>query len=102
MLYARLGNTGLLISKLAFGAMTFGSTKGPMASVAKVNEKGADELVGQALDAGVNFFNTADVYSGGQSEQILSLIHISWLRSDRLSVPIPQHGISQSRSRGAT
>jgi aryl-alcohol dehydrogenase-like predicted oxidoreductase len=72
MLYARLGNTGLLISKLAFGAMTFGSTKGPMASVAKVNEKGADELVGQALDAGVNFFNTADVYSGGQSEQILA------------------------------
>jgi aryl-alcohol dehydrogenase-like predicted oxidoreductase len=52
--------------------MTFGSTKGSMASVAKVNKKGADELVGQALDAGVNFLNTADVYSGGQSEQLLA------------------------------
>jgi aryl-alcohol dehydrogenase-like predicted oxidoreductase len=72
MLYARLGNTGLLVSKLAFGAMTFGSNEGPMASVAKVDQKGANEMVGKALDAGVNFFNTADAYTGGQSEQMLA------------------------------
>ncbi len=73
MLYARLGNTGLLVSKLALGAMTFGSVEGPMASVAKVGQKGADEIVGKALDAGVNFFNTADAYTGGQSEQMLAM-----------------------------
>jgi aryl-alcohol dehydrogenase-like predicted oxidoreductase len=72
MLYARLGNTGLLVSKLALGAMTFGSAEGPMASVSKVGQKGADEMVGKALDAGVNFFNTADAYTGGQSEQMLA------------------------------
>jgi len=72
MLYARLGNTGLLVSKLALGAMTFGSAEGPMASVSKVGQKGADEMVGKGLDAGVNFFNTADAYTGGQSEQMLA------------------------------
>jgi hypothetical protein len=72
MLYARLGKTGLLVSKLAFGAMTFGSTEGPMAAVSKVGQKGADEMVGKVLDAGVNFFNTADAYTGGQSEQMLA------------------------------
>ena len=72
MLYARLGNTGLLVSKLALGAMTFGSSEGPMASVSKVGQKGADEMVSKALDAGVNFFNTADAYTGGQSEQMLA------------------------------
>ncbi len=71
MLYSRLGNTGLLVSKLAFGAMTFGAAEGPMAAIAKVDQQGANQLVAKALDAGVNFFNTADAYSGGQSEQML-------------------------------
>jgi aryl-alcohol dehydrogenase-like predicted oxidoreductase len=71
MRYARLGDTGLLVSKLAFGAMTFGSGKGPMAAVSKVDQPGANELVGRSIDAGVNFFNTADAYTGGQSEEML-------------------------------
>jgi aryl-alcohol dehydrogenase-like predicted oxidoreductase len=71
MQYTRLGNSGLLVSRLAFGAMTFGAVKGPMASVAKVDQAGADQLVGRALDAGINFFNTADAYAGGQAEQML-------------------------------
>ncbi|HLY42062.1 MAG TPA: aldo/keto reductase [Terracidiphilus sp.] len=71
MHFARLGNTGLLVSKLAFGAMTFGSTEGPMAAVAKLDQGSADKLVGAALEAGINFFNTADAYAGGQSETML-------------------------------
>ena len=71
MLYSRLDNTGLLVSRLAFGGMTFGAAEGPMSAVAKVDQQGANQLVAKALDAGVNFFNTADAYSGGQSEQIL-------------------------------
>lgn len=72
MRYARLGDTGLIVSKLALGAMTFGEGKGGFAaSVYKVDQAGADRLVSQALDAGVNYFNTADAYAGGQSEQML-------------------------------
>ncbi|HTB98605.1 MAG TPA: aldo/keto reductase [Terracidiphilus sp.] len=72
MHYARLGNTGLLVSKLAFGAMTFGAGEGVMASIAKMNQAAADRLVAASIENGVNFFNTADAYTGGQSESMLA------------------------------
>jgi aryl-alcohol dehydrogenase-like predicted oxidoreductase len=73
MQYNRLGNTGLIVSRLAFGAMTFGSAEGTVfAAISKVNQQLANELVAKALDAGINHFNTADVYTGGQSEQFLA------------------------------
>jgi len=51
--------------------MTFGTGDGIFATISKVNQDLAVELVAKALDAGVNFFNTADVYTGGQSEELL-------------------------------
>jgi aryl-alcohol dehydrogenase-like predicted oxidoreductase len=71
MQYTRMGDTGLVVSRLAFGAMTFGSSPGIFASVSKVGADLADQLVNKAIDAGINFFNSADVYTGGQSEQML-------------------------------
>jgi len=71
MQYIRLGDTGLVVSRLAFGSMTFGDPVGPFASVYKVNQSGADALVGRAIDSGINFFNSADVYAGGESERML-------------------------------
>lgn len=72
MQYARLGDTGLLVSRLAFGSMTFGSVRqGPFASVTKVDQAGANDLVARAIDGGINYFNSADVYAGGESELIL-------------------------------
>jgi aryl-alcohol dehydrogenase-like predicted oxidoreductase len=71
MQYGRLGNTGLVVSRLAFGAMTFGFSKGVFASVAKVSQELAGQLVQKSIDSGINFFNTADVYTDGQSEEIL-------------------------------
>lgn len=71
MQYARLGNTGLIVSRFAFGAMTFGEGTGMFASISKVGPALADEMVGKTLDAGINHFNTADGYTAGQSEQIL-------------------------------
>lgn len=71
MQYATLGNTGLLVSRLAFGAMTFTQGNRNMATIYKVGEKLADELVGGAIDAGINFFDTADVYASGESETLL-------------------------------
>jgi aryl-alcohol dehydrogenase-like predicted oxidoreductase len=73
MQYTRLGNSGLVVSRLAFGAMTFGSAKGTVfEGISKVDENLAKELVARALDSGINHFNTADVYTGGQSEEILA------------------------------
>ena len=71
MQYARLGETGLTVSRLALGSMTFGAGTGIFASVAKVDQKGANDLVARAIEAGINFFNSADVYAGGDSERIL-------------------------------
>jgi aryl-alcohol dehydrogenase-like predicted oxidoreductase len=72
MQYSRLGETGLVVSRLALGSMTFGSSTNPtFASVYKVDQAGADALVGRALDAGVNLFNSADVYADGDSERML-------------------------------
>jgi aryl-alcohol dehydrogenase-like predicted oxidoreductase len=73
MQYNRLGDTGLVVSRLGFGAMTFGSAKEtPFEAISKVDQKLANELVARALDAGINHFNTADLYTGGQSEEFLA------------------------------
>ncbi len=65
-----LGNTGVKVSELCFGAMTFGGA-GYWTRVGQVQQKEADELVRIAVDSGINFFDTANVYSEGLSEQIL-------------------------------
>jgi aryl-alcohol dehydrogenase-like predicted oxidoreductase len=71
MEYTRLGSSGLIVSRMAFGAMTFSSGNRDLPSIYKVEHTLADRMVGQALDAGINFFDTADVYAGGQSEEML-------------------------------
>jgi aryl-alcohol dehydrogenase-like predicted oxidoreductase len=67
----KFGNTGLVVSELCLGAMTFGGSEGIWAHIASVGQASADELVKTAVDGGVNFFDTANVYSGGRSEEIL-------------------------------
>jgi aryl-alcohol dehydrogenase-like predicted oxidoreductase len=86
--YKTLGNTGLLVSRLCLGTMTFGGAKGARARIWKtigaVDQAGADELVKAAIDCGINFFDTADVYSDGESEQTLgqSLKNLNIARKD--------------------
>src|ERR1700716_1976857 len=71
MEYATLGNTGLLVSKLCFGTMTFGDGRGIFKAIGAVGQAGADELVKTSIDVGINFFDTADNYNEGESEKIL-------------------------------
>jgi aryl-alcohol dehydrogenase-like predicted oxidoreductase len=71
MKYNPLGNTGLLVSRLCLGTMTFGDGSGIYKHIGAAGQKEADDLVKAALEAGVNFFDTADVYSDGVSEQVL-------------------------------
>ena len=70
MRYNVLGNTGLFVSELCLGCMTFGG-KGFWEVVGKLGNKEVETIVGTALDGGVNFLDTADVYSEGQSERLV-------------------------------
>ncbi|MDP9043394.1 MAG: aldo/keto reductase [Pseudomonadota bacterium] len=65
-----LGRTGLFVSELCLGTMTFGGSGGIWGQIGNLQQADAERLVGQAIDAGVNFIDTADVYAGGVSEQI--------------------------------
>ncbi|HBF31447.1 aldo/keto reductase [Rhizobium sp.] len=72
MRYNQLGNTGLFVSELCLGTMTFGEAGSSMwGSIADVDQAAADTIVERSLAAGINFIDTANVYSGGVSEQIL-------------------------------
>ncbi|MEO8177345.1 MAG: aldo/keto reductase [Deltaproteobacteria bacterium] len=70
MRYKALGKTGLFVSELCLGTMTFGG-KGFWEVVGRLGAKEVESLIGTALDAGVNFIDTADVYSEGESEKLL-------------------------------
>ncbi len=71
MQYTTLGNTGLVVSRLAFGAMTFTAGNKSIPSIYKTEAGQAEAMVNYALDAGINFFDTADAYAGGDSERML-------------------------------
>lgn len=72
MKYNLLGNTGLLVSELCLGTMTFGGQDaGIWSSIGKLQQDEVNGLMRTALDAGINFIDTANVYSYGQSEELL-------------------------------
>ena len=67
----KLGNTGLLVSEICLGTMTFSDGGGRWAAVGKMDQPTADGLIREAVDRGVNFYDTANVYSSGISESML-------------------------------
>ncbi|MFC6083268.1 aldo/keto reductase [Sphaerisporangium aureirubrum] len=75
MKYAQLGTTGVYVSRISLGAMTLGG-RGDQVwdAVGALDAKDGDRLVGVALDHGVNLIDTADVYAGGESEEILGQV----------------------------
>lgn len=103
MQYARLGDTGLIVSRLAFGAMTFTAGNRSVGAIYKVGPELADELVGLAIDAGINFFDTADAYANGESETLLGAalkarrheVVIATKVGFRSGAPVTQSGLSR-------
>jgi aryl-alcohol dehydrogenase-like predicted oxidoreductase len=102
MQFTRLGNTGLVVSRLSFGNMTFGSDP-RFPAVAKVDLDTARAMIHRAFDAGVNFFDTADGYSGGEAERYLGEF-LGEKRKDavvatkvgfRSGAPVTQAGLSR-------
>ena len=71
MRYKSLGKSGLKVSELCLGTMTFHGGEGMWKAIGQVGQEGADALVKTAFDAGINFIDTADVYSEGASETML-------------------------------
>lgn len=70
MHYNQLGQTGLLVSELCLGTMTFGGGEGMWRQIGALDQGEADALLRVALDGGVNFIDTANIYSEGLSEEI--------------------------------
>jgi aryl-alcohol dehydrogenase-like predicted oxidoreductase len=84
MEHKTLGNTGLQVSTLCFGTMTFGDGRGRFKAYGAVGQEEADELVKASVEGGINFFDTADVYTEGESEKTLgqSLKNLNIARKD--------------------
>jgi len=70
MKYNFLGNTGLVVSEICFGTMTFGG-KGYWEAIGKIQQKEVNDLMKVVVDSGINFIDTANVYSFGESERLL-------------------------------
>ncbi|MEV8473177.1 aldo/keto reductase [Ralstonia sp. UNC404CL21Col] len=70
MRYNQLGRTGLFVSELCLGTMTFGGNDGIWQHIGDLQQADAERLIGRALDAGINFIDTADVYANGAAEQM--------------------------------
>jgi len=70
MRYNRLGKTGLFISELCLGTMTFGGGEGIWGKIGNLQQQESELLIARSLEAGINFIDTADVYASGVSESI--------------------------------
>ena len=83
MKFRPLGRTGLFVSEICLGTMTFGG-RGMWQAIGQLGQREATALVRTALEAGVNFIDTADVYSEGESERLLggALKELGTKRSD--------------------
>jgi aryl-alcohol dehydrogenase-like predicted oxidoreductase len=66
----KLGNTGLVVSEVCLGTMTFGSGEGIWKAIGQLDQSAVNDLVRAAFDQGVNFLDTADVYHAGRSESM--------------------------------
>jgi aryl-alcohol dehydrogenase-like predicted oxidoreductase len=84
MQYSQLGTSGTFVSRLCLGTMTFGGNANP---IGNLSLEEADRIVGRAIDAGINFIDTADVYTGGGSEPVVAQIWFWPARSAAASDP---------------
>ncbi len=84
MRYNQFGRTGLFVSELCLGTMTFGGEGAVWSKIGDLQQDAVDKIVAAALAAGINFIDTADVYSNGMSEKLLgqSLKNLGVKRSE--------------------
>lgn len=92
MEYARLGNTGMKVSRICLGAMSFGSAPGWSHNTWALNEADSRVVIKKALDLGINFFDTANVYATGASEGILGRALKDFAKRDEIVIATKVRG----------
>ena len=96
----RLGRSGLNVSRLCLGCMTYGEPmRGPHEWT--LDEETSRPFIREALEAGINFFDTANVYSHGSSEEILGRALRDFARRDEVVVATKVHGRMAAHANGA-
>ncbi|WP_369174649.1 aldo/keto reductase [Streptomyces sp. R28] len=100
MQYVKLGSTGLDVSRICLGCMTYGL---PDRGVHEwtLDEEASRPLIRQALDAGINFFDTANVYSDGTSEEIVGKALRDFAHRDEIVLATKVNGRMRPGSNGA-
>ena len=99
MEYTRLGPTGLVVSRICLGCMTYGvPDRGNHPWT--LDEAASRPLIRQALELGINFFDTANVYSDGTSEEIVGRALREFARRDELVIATKVHGRMRDRPNG--
>ncbi len=105
MEYVRLGRTGLEVSRLCLGCMTYGKAPegdaaGPGRHAWTLSEEESQPFFRQALDAGINFFDTANVYSSGASEEVLGRFLKANVRRESVVIATKMYGVMRSEPNG--
>lgn len=93
MQFTRLGRSGLAISRLCLGCMSYGDTSKGWHGDWLLDEAAARPFFAQALEAGINFFDTANIYSGGTSEEITGKLLREMARRDEIVVATKAFGV---------
>jgi Predicted oxidoreductases (related to aryl-alcohol dehydrogenases) len=93
MQFTRLGRSGLTISRLCLGCMSYGDTSKGWHGDWLLDEDAARPFFAQALEAGINFFDTANIYSGGTSEEITGKLLREMARRDEIVVATKAFGV---------
>lgn len=101
MRYNTLGRTGLFVSEICLGTMTFGGGDDMWGKIGQLDQAEADALVGAAREHGVNFLDTADVYAGGRSEVITGqAIRNLGIKRDEIVVATKGFGVTGTGPNG--
>ena len=101
MRYRLLGQTGLYVSELCLGTMTYGGNSGIWENIGNLQQDAVNEQVRFAVDAGINFIDTANVYSTGKSESLLGeSLKMLGLRRDQLIVATKATGTMDDSPNG--
>jgi 1-deoxyxylulose-5-phosphate synthase len=104
MEYRNLGRTGMKVSRICLGCMTYGSPATgelkPGRQPWALDEESSRPFFRQALDAGINFFDTANVYSSGDSERVLGNFLKANVRRESVVVATKVHGVMRDEPNG--
>jgi aryl-alcohol dehydrogenase-like predicted oxidoreductase len=93
MQFTRLGRSGLTVSRLCLGCMSYGDTSKGWHGDWLLGEDAARPFFREALEAGINFFDTANIYSGGTSEEITGKLLKEMARRDEIVVATKAFGV---------